>query len=224
VAGAASVGVFVSFASLFIYMFGMFLQPLTETFSWSREAVAAGFGIAAMTVAVCSPPLGMLLDRHAARRIIAPALAILGCVRFAGAPDAAAIASLCGVPRPRHRGECHGADGLHAHGVELVRRAARCRARGDAVWRLGGGRRAAADSSGPALYGLTWTACAIAGAIGPVLMGRAFDATGWYEALLVRLAIGTLVVAGLMLCLPGYETARSSSTASAAARYQPQPR
>ena len=40
------------------------------------------------------------------------------------------------------------------------------------------------------LYGLTWTAYAIAGGIGPVLMGQAFDVTGSYEALLVRLAVG----------------------------------
>ena len=77
-AGAASVGVFVSFASLLVYTFGMFLKPLAEEFSWSREAVSAAFGIAAMTVAVCSPPLGLLLDRHGARRIIVPALAIFG--------------------------------------------------------------------------------------------------------------------------------------------------
>jgi len=54
------------------------------------------------------------------------------------------------------------------------------------------------------LYGLTWTAYAIAGAIGPVLMGRAFDATGSYEALLARLALGTLAVAALMLWMPPY--------------------
>jgi hypothetical protein len=35
-------------------------------------------------------------------------------------------------------------------------------------------------------------------------MGRAFDATGSYEALLVRLALGTLAVAALMLFLPRY--------------------
>jgi len=78
VAGAASVGVFVSFSSLFVYTFGTLLKPLAEEFSWSREAVSAAFGIAAMTVAACSPPLGMLLDRHGARRIIVPALAIFG--------------------------------------------------------------------------------------------------------------------------------------------------
>ena len=36
-------------------------------------------------------------------------------------------------------------------------------------------------------------------------MGKAFDATGSYEALLVRLALGTLAVASLMLFLPPYE-------------------
>ena len=55
------------------------------------------------------------------------------------------------------------------------------------------------------LYGLTWTFYAVAGAIGPILMGKAFDATGSYEALLVRLALATLAVAALMLLLPAYE-------------------
>jgi uncharacterized peroxidase-related enzyme len=32
------------------------------------------------------------------------------------------------------------------------------------------------------LYGFTWTAYAIAGALGPVIMGRAFDATGSYRS------------------------------------------
>ncbi len=31
------------------------------------------------------------------------------------------------------------------------------------------------------LYGFTWTAYACAGAVGPILMGKAFDATGSYE-------------------------------------------
>jgi MFS family permease len=78
VAGAASVGVFVSFASLLVYTFGVLLKPLAEEFSWSREAVSAAFGIAAMTVAACSPPLGYLLDRFPPRRIIAPCIAVFG--------------------------------------------------------------------------------------------------------------------------------------------------
>jgi cyanate permease len=63
------------------------------------------------------------------------------------------------------------------------------------------------------LYGFTWTAYAFAGAIGPILMGEAFDATGSYEALLVMLAIGTLGVAALMLCMPGYGAAADENVA-----------
>jgi predicted MFS family arabinose efflux permease len=54
------------------------------------------------------------------------------------------------------------------------------------------------------LYALTWTFYAVAGALGPVLMGKAFDATGSYAALLVWLAIATIVIAPLMLLLPRY--------------------
>ena len=62
------------------------------------------------------------------------------------------------------------------------------------------------------LYGLTWTFYAIAGAIGPVLMGKAFDLTGSYEALLLRLSIGTFAVGSLMLFLPRYRAIPFPST------------
>lgn len=78
VAGAAGVGVFVSFASVAVYTFGIFLKPLSETFGWSRESVSAAFGIAAMTVAVCSPAIGYLLDRVHPTRIILPSLTVFG--------------------------------------------------------------------------------------------------------------------------------------------------
>ena len=61
------------------------------------------------------------------------------------------------------------------------------------------------------LYGLTWTAYAIAGAIGPVIMGRAFDATGSYQALLTQLAALTAGSAALMLLLPRYANAQVSA-------------
>jgi MFS family permease len=55
------------------------------------------------------------------------------------------------------------------------------------------------------LYGFTWTGYAIAGAIGPVLMGRAFDTTASYQALAVKLSVLTLFAAGLMLFMPAYD-------------------
>jgi MFS family permease len=54
------------------------------------------------------------------------------------------------------------------------------------------------------LYGLTWTFYAAAGAIGPVLLGRAFDATGSYASLLILLAAALAVAAATNLLLPTY--------------------
>jgi predicted MFS family arabinose efflux permease len=79
VALAAAGCVFVGFASLLVYTFGIFLKPLTAEFGWSRQSASSAFGIAAMSVAACSPPLGMLLDRFPARRIVIPCIAIFGC-------------------------------------------------------------------------------------------------------------------------------------------------
>jgi hypothetical protein len=63
VAAASGVGVFVSFASVFIYTFGIFLKPLTEEFAWSRESVSAAFGVAAMFAAARVPPRGTASHR-----------------------------------------------------------------------------------------------------------------------------------------------------------------
>jgi MFS family permease len=54
------------------------------------------------------------------------------------------------------------------------------------------------------LYGLTWTFYAAAGAIGPVILGRAFDLTGSYSSLLLTLAVALALAAALNLLLPKY--------------------
>lgn len=384
VAAASATGVFVSFASLLVYTFGVLLKPLSDEFSWSRESVSAAFGIAAVTVAVCSPLLGYLLDRVSPRRVILPCLAVFGMafaslslltprlwhlyavflvlgivgngtaqmayaravstwfssrrgaalalVMAGGAVGAMVLPPvaerliaqygwrlaclllgllplLIGLPvaarfvreRPRAAGEpleatgatlveglrsypfwilvavlftssiaqngaiAHIAALLTDRGVSPQGGALAVSAMGGAslAGRLGAGwlldrffggliafgllslaalgtfLLAGADSlavgmlaaaligvgmggeadvtpymltryfglrSFSMLYGLTWTFYAVAGAIGPVLMGRAFDATGSYERLLVTLAIATWASGGLMLLLPRYRT------------------
>lgn len=61
------------------------------------------------------------------------------------------------------------------------------------------------------LYGLTWTFYAVAAAIGPVILGRAFDATGSYASLLVLLAAALAVAAVMNLALPRYPLRMFSS-------------
>ena len=78
VAAASALGMLVSFASVLVYTFGIFLKPIAETFHWDRESVSGAFGIAAMTAAVCAPITGMLLDRFGPRRVIVPAVIVFG--------------------------------------------------------------------------------------------------------------------------------------------------
>lgn len=67
-----------SFGSLLVFTFGTFLKPLSREFGWSRESISTAFGVAAMTVAVCSPLLGRLLDRYGARRVVVSCMAVFG--------------------------------------------------------------------------------------------------------------------------------------------------
>jgi MFS family permease len=56
------------------------------------------------------------------------------------------------------------------------------------------------------LYGFTWTFYAAAGAVGPVILGRAFDSTGSYASLLTILALALSFAAAMNLLLPQYLT------------------
>jgi len=76
VAAAAFVGVMTSFAPIVPYTFSLFLNPLHAAFGWQREAIGGTFALAAITVALVSPGIGLLLDRFAPRRIILPAILI----------------------------------------------------------------------------------------------------------------------------------------------------
>ena len=75
---AAHFGVMVSFGSMLVFTFSIFLKPLSAEFGWSRESISTSFGLAAMTVAVCSPILGRWLDRYGPRRVIIPCMAVFG--------------------------------------------------------------------------------------------------------------------------------------------------
>jgi len=76
VAAAAFIGVMVSFAPIVPYTFSLFLNPLHAAFGWQREAISGTFAVAAITVAVVSPGIGVLLDRFPPRRIILPSIVI----------------------------------------------------------------------------------------------------------------------------------------------------
>jgi MFS family permease len=62
-----------------------------------------------------------------------------------------------------------------------------------------------------ALYGLVWSAWGIAGAIGSILMGRMFDATGTYDGALIRFAAASALAAALTLTLPACRPRRAAA-------------
>jgi MFS family permease len=74
VLAGAFTGVMVSFAPIVPYTFSLFLDPLHAAFGWKREAMGGAFALAAITVALVSPLIGLLLDRFPPRRIILPAI------------------------------------------------------------------------------------------------------------------------------------------------------
>jgi predicted MFS family arabinose efflux permease len=76
VVAAAFAGVMVSFAPIVPYTFSLFLNPLHAAFGWKREAIGGSFALAAITVALVSPGIGLLLDRFPPRRIILPSILI----------------------------------------------------------------------------------------------------------------------------------------------------
>ena len=77
VAGAAFVGVMTSFAPIVPYTFSLFLNPLHAAFGWQRATIDGAFALAAITVALASPLIGLLLDRFAPRRVILPCIFVL---------------------------------------------------------------------------------------------------------------------------------------------------
>src|SRR5580692_8063460 len=76
VVGAAFTGVMVSFSPIVPYTFSLFLNPLHAAFGWKREAIGGTFALAAITVALVSPGIGLLLDRLPPRRIILPSILV----------------------------------------------------------------------------------------------------------------------------------------------------
>ncbi len=76
VLAAAFTGVMVSFAPIVPYTFSLFLDPLHAAFGWKREAMGGAFALAAITVALVSPLIGILLDRYPPRCIILPGILV----------------------------------------------------------------------------------------------------------------------------------------------------
>jgi len=81
---ACVIGLMFSISPAFLATMSMFIKPLAAEFGWGRTQVSAAISISTLGLAICSPLLGPLIDRHGPRRVIIVATTLL----------AASIASL----------------------------------------------------------------------------------------------------------------------------------
>lgn len=65
-----------AFFSVMIGSVGLFMEPLTEEFGWSRTLLSSGPSIATATMAILSPFVGILIDRFGTRRLVLPGIAL----------------------------------------------------------------------------------------------------------------------------------------------------
>lgn len=67
-----------SFSSVVNYSFGLFIEPLSSEFGWSRAFTTSGLTLSAVLSVLLSPVVGMTIDRWGVRRLALPGLGILG--------------------------------------------------------------------------------------------------------------------------------------------------
>lgn len=64
------IGVLSGIATIFFTIFTLFIKPWQQDFGWNREQISQAFTLAAMSVAICSPIMGRILDRVEPRKLI----------------------------------------------------------------------------------------------------------------------------------------------------------
>ncbi|WP_292636504.1 MFS transporter [Novosphingobium sp.] len=65
-----------SFMSFMTAAAGVFMDPLATEFHWGRTELSAGMAIASLLSILCSPFIGILIDRHGSRRLALPGLVL----------------------------------------------------------------------------------------------------------------------------------------------------
>lgn len=62
----------------FTFGFSLFIDPLSETFGWSRSAISAIWSGALLFSLICGPLVGMFIDRYGGRRMVWIGMPIFG--------------------------------------------------------------------------------------------------------------------------------------------------
>lgn len=57
---------------------GLFIIPLHDEFGWSRSEISVAAGIFTLSLTICMPIVGNLVDRYGSKRILLPAMLVIG--------------------------------------------------------------------------------------------------------------------------------------------------
>lgn len=79
---AGTVGLVLGPTVLLVFTFGVFVQPLSAAFGWSRPAIAFGSTIIALMVMVISPVQGYLIDRFGTRPVVLSSIPLFAAGLF----------------------------------------------------------------------------------------------------------------------------------------------
>ena len=71
---ACILGLLLSVGSLLIYVFGVFVRPLTTQFHWTRTQVSTALTVGQFMVAFSAPLWGWLVDKYGPRRVLIPSI------------------------------------------------------------------------------------------------------------------------------------------------------
>ncbi len=75
---ASFVGLSLSYAMFTVFAFGTFVAPLEAEFGWSRAQISIALTITNITIVLCSPVVGWLVDRVGVRHVLIPSVILMG--------------------------------------------------------------------------------------------------------------------------------------------------
>ncbi|RJG03476.1 MFS transporter [Noviherbaspirillum sedimenti] len=71
---SVTIGAALGISGFPVHALPFFIGPLTETFGWTRTAVAGGSACVTAAIFFCGPIIGRLADKYGARRVIIPSI------------------------------------------------------------------------------------------------------------------------------------------------------
>lgn len=76
----SALGLCLGSAPILVFSFGVFLKALSREFHSGRAAISLAFTLHNLTLAVCAPVAGWLIDRYGARKVILPSTVAFGAI------------------------------------------------------------------------------------------------------------------------------------------------